>query len=91
MKKKTNKITLPIRLSATEKIIYIVDFVNPIDNDHDQYIMIGIFSSETKAKEAINTLLLKPGFINYTKENFIVGPTLVDQMAWNSGFTTIKY
>jgi hypothetical protein len=48
--------------------------------------IIGIFSSEQKAKDAVERLKVEKGFENYP-DGFEVYPFELDDTQWNEGFT----
>lgn len=47
---------------------------------------IGIFSSVSKAKEAVNHLIKQPGFKNYPKKSFVISKSKLNQYWWKEGF-----
>ena len=66
-------------------------------NDRNEEKEIGIFSSESKASEAINMVKNKPGFVDY-QDGFIIEkriklfkPTLLDYIYWSDGFDTYYF
>ena len=66
-------------------------------NNRDEIKEIGIFSSKNKANEAIDTVKIKPGFVDY-QDGFIVErqfklfkPTLLDNIFWGDGFDTYYF
>ena len=48
---------------------------------HSDYKLIGVFSSEAKARESITRLCTLPGFIDYPN-NFVVEAVTVDADVW---------
>lgn len=91
MRQKTNTPSQPVKLSEKEEVVFVVEFLHEIDDYDSLFLPIGIFSSEAKANEAVDILLTKPGFKNYTRDNFSIGPNLVDLIYWHSGFSTTKH
>ena len=66
-------------------------------NNRDEIKEIGIFSSKNKANEAIDTVKIKPGFVDY-QDGFIVKrqlklfkPALLDNIFWGDGFDTYYF
>ena len=66
-------------------------------NHHIEKKSIGIFSNAEKARAAIESLILMPGFCDHP-EGFIVRKTyrfktqkLLDQIFWEEGFDTVVY
>jgi hypothetical protein len=55
------------------------------DIDHDEEKFIGIYSTEDKAKEAIERLRTQPGFREYS-DCFEIHPQRVDATGWDEGF-----
>jgi hypothetical protein len=56
--------------------------------DRDEEKLIGIYSTEAKAREAIERLRLQPGFMDYP-EGFEIQPSLVDATGWDEGFVRV--
>jgi hypothetical protein len=57
-------------------------------NDEDK--VIGVYSSEARAQQAIERLRDKPGFRDFPERWFIGELTLdKDSTAWNEGFITV--
>ena len=58
---------------------------------HDEEKLIGIFSSEAKAQEAINFLKSREGFRDFPLSCFEIHKTKVDQVNWIDGFSAVHY
>lgn len=52
----------------------------------DEAKLIGVFSSEERAREAIDRLLGKPGFIDHP-DGFTIDAYEIDHSSWESGFS----
>lgn len=48
--------------------------------------IIGIYSSEKKAKKTIEEYIKKPGFNNYDRDCFEISEYLLDENNWIDGF-----
>ena len=60
---------------------------NPaVDRDEEKFI--GIYSTEVKAKAAIQRLQSQPGFIDHP-DGFEIHPQQVDETGWDEGFATV--
>jgi len=59
------------------------------DDDVDDEKLIGIYSAEEKAKEAIERLKAKPGFRDYP-DGFEIHDDVVDRDSWTEGFISFE-
>ena len=74
--------------------LYVLWHIHELTDDtgvHDEEKMIGIYSTEEKAAEAIEAHKDLEGFRDYPVECFEVHETVVDRSNWNEGFTTVRY
>lgn len=74
--------------------VYLLWHCHELEDDfglHDEEKLIGVFSSEEKAEEAINLLKNKEGFSDYPKECFEIHKTTVDRPNWTEGFCTVAW
>lgn len=55
------------------------------DVDHDEEKFIGIYSTEEKARAALEQLRTEPGFRDYP-DGFYIHPQRVDATGWDEGF-----
>jgi len=67
--------------------VLLVWHYNP-DNDDDAKL-IGVYSTQEKAKEAVLSLKDKPGFKD-NPEQFEICPYRLNLTAWEEGFITLK-
>ncbi len=88
MIKKTDRKHKLTRFSDLNERFFILEFCYNI-NDDEYYAFIGIFSTEEKANQAVDILLTRPGFENYSRDNFIIGPNLIDLLYWDEGFIKV--
>jgi len=58
------------------------------DVDRDEEKFIGIYSTEAKAKAAVEQLRTQPGFSDFP-EGFEIHPQRVDATAWTEGFVRV--
>ena len=58
---------------------------------HDEEKLIGVFSSEAKAQEAIERLKEKEGFRDLPLSCFEIHETTVYQVGWEDGFATVRW
>lgn len=57
------------------------------ENDDDEIKFIGVFSSRERAQDAVNKLVLKPGFKNFPSDCFKISEGELDRIGWVDGFT----
>ena len=60
-----------------------------ITDDYPQQIYIGLFSDIYLAEEAIDALIMQPGFNKHPRSSFIIKPYIVDEYSWKKGFVKI--
>ena len=58
---------------------------------HDEEKLIGVFSSEANAQEAIEHLKDKEGFRDLPLCCFEIHKTKVDRIGWEDGFATVRW
>lgn len=58
---------------------------------HEEVKLIGVFSSEAKAKEAIEQLKDKEGFRRYPPNCFEIDKAKVDHPGWTDGFFIARW
>ena len=58
------------------------------DIDHDEEKFIGIYSTEEKAKAAMERVRTQPGFRDYP-DGFEIHPQRVDATGWDEGFVRV--
>ena len=61
------------------------------DGTHEEEKLIGVFSSETKADEAIEQLKGREGFKDYPLSCFEKHKLEIDRLSWGEGFTTVHW
>lgn len=59
-------------------------------NGEEEIKFIGVFSTRKKAQDAIAILITKPGFKDFSIENFEISVGELDRCEWNDGFTNWK-
>jgi hypothetical protein len=65
--------------------IYLLWFVPQDDRDEENSLLIGVYASERDAKEAIDRLRTKPGFVDHPLGFQIHGRNLGED-SWTEGF-----
>lgn len=68
--------------------VYVVQHVHIINDDEEDVKMIGVYSTEQLAWEAVVRLRLQPGFCD-VPEGFYVSRYELNQDHWTEGFVTI--
>ena len=74
--------------------VYVLWHVYELSDDfgeHDEEKLIGIFSTEEKAKEAIQSHKDLDGFKDLSLACFEIYEYELDSSSWNDGFTTVRY
>jgi len=61
------------------------------DGTHEEIKFIGVFSTEEKAKNAVEQLKGKEGFRDHPVSCFEIHKEKIDQPGWVDGFVTIYY
>ena len=64
---------------------------NDASGIHDEEKLIGVFSSETNAQEAIERLKDQEGFRDLPLSCFEIHQTKVDRIGWEDGFATVRW
>jgi hypothetical protein len=78
------------------KFLFRLDHIYKLDN-HFEKKHIGVFSSEEKAKNAIQSVINKPGFCDHPtgfrirKRWYVIRPRLLNITYWVDGFETYYY
>jgi hypothetical protein len=72
------------------KKAYLLYFVYDFDDGHEDTILLGVFSSKEKAKNALSELKKKPEFKGLSK-GFVIDKNTIDRVSWEEGYTTIDY
>ncbi len=58
---------------------------------HEEEKLIGVFSSEEKAREAIEQLKTKEGFRDFPLSCFEIDRSKLDRVSWSGGFSTVRW
>ena len=61
------------------------------DGPRDEEKLIGVFSSEAKAKDAIEQLKGREGFRDYPVSCFEIHRGKMDRPGWADGFTSVRW
>jgi hypothetical protein len=61
------------------------------DDGHDEVKMIGVYSSEEKARETVEKLKNAKGFCDYPIECFYIDEYEIDKDNWIEGFFSYRY
>lgn len=68
--------------------VFVVVHVHEITQDQEDVKLIGVYSTEERAKEAIRRSLLLPGFAEST-DGFGIDAYEVDEDHWTEGYVTL--
>jgi homoserine kinase type II len=64
--------------------VHLLWFVKELDETEEE-LLIGVYSSDTEAKSAIERVKSQPGFVDYP-EGFQIHAYQLDRDHWTSGF-----
>jgi hypothetical protein len=67
------------------KTVYLLYHSHDSAEGDDNYKLLGIFSTEKKAQDAIDSFRLKPGFVDYP-DDFSIDKYEIDKAYWSEGF-----
>jgi hypothetical protein len=70
------------------QIVFIVQHLHVHEGGEEDIKLIGAYSSEATAKQAIERLKLQPGFCE-VPEGFTIGPYRLDEDNWAEGYVTM--
>ena len=68
--------------------VYLLWHIRDTGHGDEETKLIGVYSSEEKAQQAIERLKVQPGFRDYP-DDFQIGPCTVDDTWWEEGFITV--
>ena len=68
--------------------VWVVQHVHELSEDREDIKMIGVYSSETAAREAVKRLSIQPGFCD-CPEGFSVDEYPLDKDYWTEGYVTV--
>ena len=74
--------------------IFLLWHIHELTDDnrtHEEEKLIGVFSSETKANEAIEQPKEREGFKDYPLSCFEIHKSKIDGLGWVDGFATIHW
>ena len=63
--------------------------VHNLDEEHEDIKLIGVYSSQKEAENAITRLRLQPGFCD-TPEGFAISKIILNKDYWEEGYITMK-
>jgi hypothetical protein len=70
--------------------VFLLWHVHEFEDQDDDEKLLGVFSSEDKAKESIVFYSSQPGFIEHP-DGFIIVKYAIDELEWKEGFHTINH
>lgn len=79
-------------MSGTD--VFLLWHIHDLEDDlgtHEEEKLIGVFSSEGKAEEAIELLKGKEGFRDFPVTCFEIHKMRVDRTSWTDGFCTVRW
>lgn len=69
--------------------VYLLWHEYEMEDGRDEAKFIGVYSTDEKARQAIEQLKDQPGFRD-TAQGFKIEPSTVDETGWREGFVTIQ-
>lgn len=70
-----------------QPVVYMLWHTYEMDSGEEESKLIGVYSSEERAKEALEQIRAQPGFRDHP-EGFLVDETRLDLTSWVSGFSS---
>lgn len=74
--------------------VFLLWHTHPLTDDfgtHEEVKLIGVFSSEAKAREAMELLQDKEGFRDYLPQCFMIDRARLDETGWADGFYIARW
>jgi hypothetical protein len=68
--------------------VFLLHHVREVDVESDDMKLIGIYSSEEKARQALEQVRQQPGFRDHP-DGFELSEALLDHTEWAEGFLTL--
>lgn len=68
--------------------VFLLHHVREVDDESDDMKLIGIYSSEEKARQALDQVKEQPGFRDHP-DGFELSEAVVDHTEWAEGFRTL--
>lgn len=81
-------------MNISSKDVFLLWHTHNLTDDfgtHEEVKLIGAFSSEEKANEAIGQLQDKEGFRDFPISCFEIAKTKIDRVSWADGFFVAHY
>lgn len=72
-------------------LLWHIHDITDSNGTHEEEKLIGVFSSEAKANEAIEQLKGREGFKDYPLSCFEIHKSKIDRLSWVNGFTTVQW
>ena len=71
-----------------KEVVYILQHSYALNDDCDETKLIGVYSSEEKAKEVVEDLKMQKGFRDYP-DDFYIDAYELNEKGWAEGFITV--
>lgn len=71
------------------KKAYLLFFVYEFKDGHEDIILLGIFSTKSKANEAISKLKKNPELKSMSKY-LVIDENLIERVSWKEGYITVE-
>lgn len=68
--------------------VFLVHHNREVDEESDEMKLIGIYSTEEKAREAVARVRQQPGFRDFP-DGFEISEATLDHTEWEEGFVTL--
>jgi hypothetical protein len=75
--------------TAVDMVVYVVEHIHLIDDEQEDIKMIGVYSTQALAEQAIARLCVQPGFRD-TPEGFHASRYTIDEDHWTQGYVTVS-
>jgi len=68
--------------------VYLLDYVYEFEDGHNEVKLLGVFSSEAEAKQALSNLMKNPK-LKEISNLFTISENKIDRLGWIEGFITV--
>jgi len=78
-----------IKQAGSLEVLFFLNYVREFEDGHDDIKLLGVFSSEKIANEALKKIRKIPGLVRNSGD-FLIEEENVKLLGWTEGFTTIS-
>ena len=78
-----------IKQAGSLEVLFFLNYVREFEDGHDDVKLLGVFSSEKIANEALEKIGKIPGLVRNSGD-FLIEEENIKLLGWTEGFTTIS-